>query len=128
MDGVGAGIYGERPGIEAQISLGSFTTIFLAEVHAIELIAVMLMERQTANKTIRIFSDSQAALEALDSGLCVSRTVWSCREKLNDLGARNSVTLVWVPETPALREMNGRTPWLRLGQRLSSSGRSQSWE
>jgi ribonuclease HI len=97
VDGVGAGIYCERPGTEIQVSLGSLTTIFQAEVYAIELCAVMLLERQTASKTIRIFSDSQAALKALDSGLCVSRTVWSCRERLNDLGARNSVTLVWIP-------------------------------
>ena len=100
--GVGAGIYGERPGTETQISLGSFTTIFQAEVYAIELCAVMLMERQAANKTIRIFSDSQAALKALDSGFCVSRTVWSCRKKLNDLGACNSVTLVWIPRHTGL--------------------------
>lgn len=96
-DGVGAGIFGRSPEAEIQISLGSLATIFQAEVHAIELCARMLIERQTTHKTIKIFSDSQAALKALDSSLFISRTVWSCREKLNDLGTHNSVTLVWIP-------------------------------
>ena len=52
---VGAGIYGDNPRTQIQVSLGSLATIFQAEVYAIELCVTMLIERQTTHKTIRIF-------------------------------------------------------------------------
>ncbi|KAJ8976492.1 hypothetical protein NQ317_018436 [Molorchus minor] len=48
-------------------------------------------------RTIKIFSDSQAALKALFSYRCNSKTVWNCQKALNNLSLRNHVTLVWIP-------------------------------
>ncbi|KAJ8976426.1 hypothetical protein NQ317_011942 [Molorchus minor] len=40
---------------------------------------------------------TQAALKALVSYRCNSKTVWNCQKALNNLSLRNHVTLVWIP-------------------------------
>ena len=45
---------------------------------------------------ISIFSDSVAALIALDSVLVSSKLVSECRNSLNNLGSWNKITLYWV--------------------------------
>ena len=59
--------------------------------------ARVLQNRHYTHKTIKIFSDSQAALKALESGWCNSKTVWNCREALSELSRCNKITLVWIP-------------------------------
>ena len=46
--------------------LGNTTTVFQAEVTAIQKSAEMLIKKQMVNQTITFFSDSQASLAALD--------------------------------------------------------------
>ena len=48
-------------------------------------------------RTITIFSDSQAALMALESVTFKSKLVLKCLECLSELATHNSVQVVWVP-------------------------------
>ena len=48
------------------------------------------------DKPITIFSDSQAALRALESWDVNSKTVRECIEALNDLGTKTRVDLKWI--------------------------------
>ena len=91
--GVGAGIYCNNPRTEISICLGKHSSIFQAEIHAIEICARMLNQMQLENKTIKVYSDSQAALKALESSTCISKAVWSCKNELILLGERNKITL-----------------------------------
>lgn len=95
--GVGAGVYGANPKTRLSIGLGNKATIFQAEVHAIEMGVRRLQNRPQTHKTIKICSDSQAALKALNSTNCNSKTVWSCQKALRELGEQNKVTLMWIP-------------------------------
>ena len=55
------------PNYKLSTSLGQFTTIFQAEVYAIELCARECIRRNLRRSQINIMSDSQAALKALTS-------------------------------------------------------------
>jgi hypothetical protein len=77
--------------------MGKHASIFQAEVYAILECATTNLQSTYLNHTIYIHSDSQAALSALASSVTTSRLVENCREKLNELGARNRVILRWVP-------------------------------
>ena len=68
-------------------SLGTTTTIFQAEVHAIKL----------NSAKIYILTDSQAALKSLNSHTIESRLVWDCLNSIKQLAVRNTVTLMWAP-------------------------------
>jgi hypothetical protein len=62
----GPGIFGVRPSRSLSFSLGKFATVFQTEVYAILQCAYENIRRAYRNKRILIFSDSQAALRALD--------------------------------------------------------------
>lgn len=49
-----------------------------------------------ANKTINIFSTSQAELKTLSFNRVDSNLVWNCMNTLERLDARNTVTLILV--------------------------------
>ena len=78
-------------------SLGSLTTVFQAEVYAINLCASYLLNKNVMNNHISIYSDSQAAIKALGMTVITSKTVLNCLTILNRLSIGNSVTLRWVP-------------------------------
>ncbi|KAJ8981503.1 hypothetical protein NQ317_016500 [Molorchus minor] len=67
------------------------------EVHAIELCLRENIERGYKVKTILIYCDSQAALQALACKNIKSKLIWNCLETLQALGNQNKVTLKWVP-------------------------------
>jgi len=46
---------------------------------------------------IFIFSDSQAALRALDSYTTNSKTISECRKSLNEMATDLRINLIWVP-------------------------------
>jgi len=46
---------------------------------------------------IFIFSDSQAALRALDSYTTNSKTISECRKSLNEMATHLRINLIWVP-------------------------------
>ncbi|KAJ8916357.1 hypothetical protein NQ315_005054 [Exocentrus adspersus] len=51
-----------------------------AEIHATELCGRELEKRGPSRRSIKIFSDSQAALKPLGSYRCTSKAVWNCQQ------------------------------------------------
>lgn len=78
-------------------SLDPYSTVFQAEVHAIELCIRENIRRRYRNHIIYILSDSRAALFALKSQTINSKLVWDCLQQLLLLANTNRVTLIWVP-------------------------------
>ena len=80
------------------ISLGRAPSVFQAEILAINAVVDDLLEREVTNSTIDIYSDSQAAIQAICKPRITAATVFACRDTLAALGACcNIVTLRWVP-------------------------------
>jgi ribonuclease HI len=95
----GAGVYSPRGERAISIALGRTATVIQAEMYAI-LYCVQLLEAHwgiISGKAIWIFSDSQAALAALDKPVTNSKLVRDCKESLNRLGSKYKITLSWVP-------------------------------
>lgn len=94
-NGVGVGVYG--PKCKITEALGTTPTIFQAEIFAIELCIRQCLLRDMRRTRIYIYSDSQAALRALQSCTIKSKLVWNCLQLIKKLGTHNKVTLEWVP-------------------------------
>jgi ribonuclease HI len=77
--------------------LGKFATFFQTEIYAILQCAYENVRRAYRNKQILIFSDSQAALRALEGNKVTSNLVTECLNALSALAERNEVILAWVP-------------------------------
>jgi ribonuclease HI len=86
-EGAGFGVCCLDPHIEIKVGLEKHTTIYEAELLAINNCA----------ETCLICSDSQAALKSLQSNKIKSKTVNKCLENINQLGQNNNLKLVWVP-------------------------------
>lgn len=67
------------------------------KIYAILECVSVCLKRKYSYTRICIFSDSQAALNALKSFTCQSKLVWECIELLKQLAAKNQVNLYWVP-------------------------------
>lgn len=91
----GAGVVG--PGTRISIPMGKSPTVFQAEIYAILECARTCLRRGYRYSNICIFSDSQAALNALKSFNCSSKLVWECILSLRQVASRNAVNLYWVP-------------------------------
>ena len=96
-EGSGAGLCLDGSSREMHIPLGKHSTVFQAEITAIQACALENRAAGYRGKRICICSDSQAALNALDRGKINSRLVRDCRDALQDLADLNEVTLIWVP-------------------------------
>jgi ribonuclease HI len=95
--GTGSEIFGVRPNRSLGFSLGKFATVFQTEMYAILQCAYENIRRVYRNKRILIFSDSQAALRALDGPKVTSDLVVKCLNALSGLAGQNDVILAWVP-------------------------------
>ena len=80
------------------MNLRKNASIFQAEAAAIQAAAENMLENTTPKtKYIRIFSDSQAVLKALDKDTIKSRTILNARLALNKLSHQiHTLTLVWI--------------------------------
>jgi ribonuclease HI len=96
--GTGSGIFGVRPNRSLGFSLGKFPTVFQTEIYAILQSAFENRRRAYRNKRILIFSESQAALRALDGPKVTSNLVAECLDALSVQAGRNEVILAWVPD------------------------------
>ena len=77
--------------------MGRWLTVFQVEIYAILECARVCLARNYRGANICIFSDSQAALNALKSFQCRSKLVWECIQSLAQLCQRNQINLYWVP-------------------------------
>ncbi|XP_055714430.1 uncharacterized protein LOC129808685 [Phlebotomus papatasi] len=93
--GCGIGIVG--PDTYISLPLGADISVFEAEIMALVFCAAECGRKYTDSTTIKIFSDSQAALRALIAPICSSKLVLECRQELNELAERHQVILTWVP-------------------------------
>nr|XP_015922795.1 uncharacterized protein LOC107451265 [Parasteatoda tepidariorum] len=92
-----AGICCSNDGTKLHFPLGNYATVFQAEVYAIILYCKICLDKGYQNTTIRICSDSQAALLSLSRCKFTSLLVWECFTVLCDLSTHNKVSLHWVP-------------------------------
>jgi hypothetical protein len=93
----GSGIFSEELDLKASFALGTFSTVFQAEVYATMACSDYCLRDCMTGKTICICSDSRAALLALSSHTVSSRLVLQCRNSLQGLSINNRVQLFWVP-------------------------------
>lgn len=91
----GSGVYGSRT--KTSIHLGQWSTVFQAEIYAILECALLCLKRKYRHASICILSDSQAALQALNTYTCNSKLVWECILALKKLALCNRVNLYWIP-------------------------------
>ena len=100
LDGrAGCGIhttYMNRVIYNGNFYLGNNTTVFQAEVTAIEKSASWLSDNNYQLEKITFLTDSQAALNALNNLTKKSRTVDKCINAINKLGKYNKVHIKWV--------------------------------
>lgn len=93
----GAGYFCEYLKLNGSIQTGSIATVHQAELFAISELCDNEAWKESVDETIYICSDSQSAIEAIGSTLVKSKMVHECKQRLNELGSRNKVTLIWVP-------------------------------
>ncbi|XP_014287016.1 uncharacterized protein [Halyomorpha halys] len=68
-----------------------------AEVFAINVCAQNLIKEGMRERLITIYTDSQAAIYALDNYATRSKLVEECKANLNSLSLANKVWVEWVP-------------------------------
>lgn len=94
-EGTGSGIFG--PQTQISIGLDHHATVFQTEVLAIHICAEEILKKRTTGKIYNIFSDSQAALMALQKERCTSKIVSECKLLLNQVGHNNFINIIWIP-------------------------------
>ena len=77
--------------------LGKEASVCQAEILAITMSATEIASQEWSDRKITILTDSQAAIRALAREWTNSRLIKDCKEKLNKLGTRNMVEIMWVP-------------------------------
>ena len=95
--GMGYIIQYNDQGIEESIPLGTTATVNQAEMLAIKTSAEKAKAEMPGTEPVTIFSDSQASLRALQTGVTKSHLTYECHNSLNGLGRQRPVTLRWVP-------------------------------
>ena len=76
------------------ILLTKLTTVFQAEVIALNRCAETILTKGIMGTTIAICSDSATALSK--TGI-TSKIVWECYENMQRVGNYNDLSIVWVP-------------------------------
>ena len=78
--------------------LGQYTTVFQAEIYAINRASLTLLDFGIYNKKINFYIDSQGAIAALGKTQSTDKSVLECKRLLNKLVTQeNEVTLNWIP-------------------------------
>ncbi|KAJ8954591.1 hypothetical protein NQ318_003122 [Aromia moschata] len=97
-DKAGAGVYGKTTRTKLSFALGSYASVFQAEIYAILACGMEILKTAPKRRTIQICTDSQAIdLMAIESSKVKSRLFLDCKKILNDLASCNRVILTWVP-------------------------------
>ncbi|KAJ8975968.1 hypothetical protein NQ317_000672 [Molorchus minor] len=83
--------------VQQSYALGSYTTIFQAEVFAILMVASKKEIESSTEPRVYICSDSQAALKAVSTPRTRSVLVREYGDALEELARHKEVKLLWVP-------------------------------
>jgi len=94
--GTGAGVYGQYVVRKLSISLGKYATVSKVEIYAILACASEIQMNVRPEKYVSIYSDSQAALKAIQAVKAMSPLVRQCQKSLN-ISTQHTVGLYWVP-------------------------------
>ncbi|XP_074039464.1 uncharacterized protein [Leptinotarsa decemlineata] len=121
-EGVGARICITKAKTKVSLSLGKKVTIFQAETATIRHCAEELLRQEFKEKTIAIYSDSQAAIKAINSMQVNSKLVWNCLEKLQELGRQTGLSLAWVPSYTGYKGNEEADSLAREGAQCSPIG------
>lgn len=73
------------------------SSVFQCEIFAIKEACKFILSHMENSNNIAICVDSQAALKALDSPITSSKLVGECKNIINSVGRKATVTLIWVP-------------------------------
>ena len=92
----GTGVYCQQIGYSAYWCLGQLCSVFQAELYGILKATRMLIDLNLSGVSIGLFTDSQASIKALDKVKVKSGLVQQCIEALNELGALNTLSIVWI--------------------------------
>jgi hypothetical protein len=84
-----SGIFCETPELKISIPSGQYTSVFQAETYAVSVYVKHCLMEGYHGKTIDICSDSQAALNAINSVKFNSKLVLECRKLVIRLTERN---------------------------------------
>ncbi|KAJ8961489.1 hypothetical protein NQ318_014737 [Aromia moschata] len=95
-DKAGAEVDGKTTRTRLSFALGSYASVFQAEIYVILACGMEILKTAPKRRTIQICTDSQAALMAIESSKVKSRLVLDCKMILNDLASCNRVILTWV--------------------------------
>lgn len=96
-EGTGAGVHCINPKVEISIPLGKHASVYQTEILAITACAQENIRRGYTRREIYIYSDSQAAIKAINSFQTKSKLTWECLQTLIQLAKLNRVYLEWVP-------------------------------
>ena len=84
--------------------------LYQAEVTSIDTAMMHIDKMKPHMRVIKLFSDSQAALKALDSCVDNSKTIMECRRSLNEIPKHCKITRIWVPGQQDITAL--QTNWL----------------
>ena len=79
------------------IHLGEHATVFQAEITAINMATLTILDAGTTDHTINYHIDSQGAIKSLYKYETRNKCVAECKRLLNKLSETNTVTLNWIP-------------------------------
>ncbi|KAJ8972086.1 hypothetical protein NQ317_018330 [Molorchus minor] len=98
----------ESGNVKQSYALGTYATVFQAEIFAILMVASNQVVKRLQSKvsTFALRQQSQAALKALFSPRMRSPLVQECTEALEELARYKEVELVWVPGHCTKKLMN----------------------
>ena len=93
----GFGIYGSKRKYDSAYRLREYNTVFQAEMAAMETCCRKLVQDNVRGRCIRICTDSQASIMALDNPSTKSNLVREAKRTLNELSKENEVIITWIP-------------------------------
>lgn len=95
--GSGVAVFKNGLALESIVArLNKEATVFQAELHAIQLAMDCLLSKRIRDETISVFSDSQAALKALEKFKDCNRTTLAIKRNLRSLKITNEINFNWI--------------------------------
>ena len=89
--------FGHQLKIQDYANLGQTTTVFQAEITAISMATIELLDKNIMGKNVNMYVDSQGAIKALRSYSTHAKSVLECKRLVNKLAEVNTVTINWIP-------------------------------